>query len=231
MRPYQSALLVTCLGFAGPAAAERGGPSFDCSKATSDVEKTICADGKLAALDRRVAQAYAAALKRLDPKGAAALKSDQRSFQAVLSYGLEWDEGKSKDKRSFDLAENLETRAEFLSGLDAAPAGRWTGTWSNHFGGIDIEQKGGGFSVSANGAMPVTGNWVCTIEGTAKVEGNALVLIGSEDGAQDGWTYRLTRDGDQIVLSQSGPKGQRHGSPTCGRNGSMEGGYFLGKKR
>lgn len=223
MRAPLALLLLTS---ALPALAQTG-PSFDCAKASSAVEKAICADAKLGALDRRIAAAYAEALKRLDPKATKALRDDQRSFQATLAYGLEWDEGKPQDKRVFDLADTMKDRAEFLGAIDAAPAGRWAGTWSNHFGGIDIETKGDGFSVSANGAKPVTGNWVCQIEGTAKVEGDRLVLAGSEDGKPDGWTYALTRDGDRIVFSQAGPKGERHGSPTCGHNGSMEGDYFF----
>lgn len=222
------------LAFALLAAAQaqaQTGPSFDCRKASSEVEKTICADPKLAALDLRVSRAYAEALKRLDARGAEALRQDQRSFQATLAYGLEWDEGKPKDKRIFDLGSSLTHRAELLTGIDAAPAGRWAGTWSNHYGGIDIETKGQGFSVAVNGAMPVTGNWVCDIKGTAKVEGSGLVFSGDDDGTSDGWTYRLTRDGDRLTFSQTGPKGEKHGSPTCGRNGSMEGSYLFVTKR
>ena len=215
-------ILLAC----APARAE-GGPSFDCRKAASAVEKAICTDDKLGALDRRMAASYAAALQRLDPKGVEALRNDQRSFQAVLSYGLEWDEDKPKDKRIFDLGDAMKHRADLLAGIDAAPAGRWAGSWRNHFGGIDIEAKGNDFTVSADGAMPVTGNWVCTIAGTAKVVGDRLVLSGSAENEQDGWTYGLARDGDRIVLSQQGPKGQRHGSPTCGHNGSMEGSYLF----
>lgn len=219
-------LVIFLLAVAAPALAQTG-PSFDCAKASTTVEKAICADGKLGALDRRMAAAYADALKRLDPKADKALRDDQRGFQAGLAYGLEWDEDKPQDKRIFNLGESLKSRVEFLKGIDAAPAGRWGGSWNNHFGGIDIETKGDAFSVSANGAMPVTGNWVCQIEGTAKVEGDRLVLAGSEDGKPDGWTYTLTRDGDRIAFSQRGPKGEKHGSPTCGRNGSMEGDYFF----
>ena len=36
-------------------------PSFDCAKAESSAEELVCADDKLAALDRRLAQRYAAA--------------------------------------------------------------------------------------------------------------------------------------------------------------------------
>lgn len=223
----RASLPVLMILLATTPASAQGGPSFDCRKAKSPVEKAICADDKLGALDRRVASTYAEAMKRLDGKGAEALRQDQRSFQATLAYGLEWDEGKPPDKRIFRLEEALKSRAEFLSGIDAAPAGRWAGTWRNNSGEIDIQTKGQGFSVAANGAMPVTGNWVCDINGSAKVEGDSLVFSGDEDGKPDGWTYRVTREGDRLTFSQAGPKGERHGSPTCGHNGSMAGSYLF----
>lgn len=45
------------------------GPSFDCAKAEGSVEEIICKDATLAALDRQMAQVYAAALKRVAEDG------------------------------------------------------------------------------------------------------------------------------------------------------------------
>lgn len=47
-----------------PASAGVGtgeGPSFDCAKAASDAEKTVCGDARLSALDRELAALYKAA--------------------------------------------------------------------------------------------------------------------------------------------------------------------------
>ena len=77
---------------------------------------------------------------------------------------------------------------------------------------------------AVNAAMPVTGNWVCNLEGSAKQAGDALVITEEEDG--DRWIYRLTRTGDHLVFSQEGPKGEEHSPPVCGMNGSMTGSYF-----
>lgn len=45
-----------------PAVAAAGqGPSFDCAKAASDAEKTVCGDARLSALDRQLAALYKAA--------------------------------------------------------------------------------------------------------------------------------------------------------------------------
>ena len=67
---------------AGPAWAQEG-PSYDCSKAESSAEELVCADAELAALDRRVADRYAASLeviRGLDT-GAAEAEGDLRATQ------------------------------------------------------------------------------------------------------------------------------------------------------
>lgn len=49
-----------------PAAAQDG-PSFDCAAAESSAEKLVCGNPELSALDRRLADRYAAALKLAQP--------------------------------------------------------------------------------------------------------------------------------------------------------------------
>jgi uncharacterized protein len=56
--------------------------SFDCAKAAPGMERTVCADAKLSALDGRLAGLYAAALARLSPQGATSLRSAQRGWLA-----------------------------------------------------------------------------------------------------------------------------------------------------
>lgn len=53
--------------------------SFDCAKATTAVEKTICASPRLSALDGELAATYAAARKL---GGSAALRDEQRRWAA-----------------------------------------------------------------------------------------------------------------------------------------------------
>ena len=60
---------LACFAVAATAAVawsqpQLAGPSFDCSKAASDAEKLICADGLLSRLDRELAVQYAAAKAR-----------------------------------------------------------------------------------------------------------------------------------------------------------------------
>lgn len=53
-----------------------GAPSFDCAKASSGAEELVCSDAPLAALDRRLAERFAASvavLEAVDAGGAEAL--------------------------------------------------------------------------------------------------------------------------------------------------------------
>jgi len=59
-----------------PAAAQPG-PSFDCAKSTTPIEKAICADSKLAAADRELATVYGALLATLGGAAKDHLASDQ----------------------------------------------------------------------------------------------------------------------------------------------------------
>jgi uncharacterized protein len=64
-------------GTAGGGKPAGSGPSFDCAKATLPVEKTICGDPGLSALDRSMAAAYT---RTLD-KGETPVKAEIRTMQ------------------------------------------------------------------------------------------------------------------------------------------------------
>jgi uncharacterized protein len=55
-------------------------PSFDCSKAQTAVEKTICKSPKLSEKDARLSIAYKAAFDRLSSEGQADLRAGQRQW-------------------------------------------------------------------------------------------------------------------------------------------------------
>ena len=55
-------------------------PTFDCRKATGEIEAMICKDPELIALDRQLADVLARALKRLPPKVAAEQRTGQRAW-------------------------------------------------------------------------------------------------------------------------------------------------------
>jgi uncharacterized protein len=79
-----------CLASAGALAAN---PSFDCAKASSDVEKLICSDAELAGLDRSLAGLYGTLLKHTPASEQKMLKAEQRG----------WVKGRDECWKSDDL--------------------------------------------------------------------------------------------------------------------------------
>ncbi len=63
-----------------PAAALAEGPTFNCAKAQGEVEKLICSDAALAALDRRLDAVYKAASAKATGKLATQLREEQRGW-------------------------------------------------------------------------------------------------------------------------------------------------------
>ena len=71
---------VGCLLALPMLAAAADGPTFDCAKAQGEVEKLICSDAALAALDRKLAEAYKAASAKATGKMLSTLKAEQRGW-------------------------------------------------------------------------------------------------------------------------------------------------------
>ncbi|PWR03761.1 hypothetical protein DKT77_04840 [Meridianimarinicoccus roseus] len=59
----RSLSILACLAFSPAAGLAQDGPAFDCAKAESSAEKLVCEDAELAALDRRLADRFAAAVE------------------------------------------------------------------------------------------------------------------------------------------------------------------------
>ena len=72
-----SVTLMAAMGIGAAATALVAQPSFDCAKADGAVEELICKDAELAALDRKLAEVYEAAMKRV----AQERYEDPRPFQ------------------------------------------------------------------------------------------------------------------------------------------------------
>lgn len=58
--------------------------SFDCSKAKTKIEKTVCADPQLSALDEKLASTYRTMLEKLSPEGQRQLREGQRQWLKAL---------------------------------------------------------------------------------------------------------------------------------------------------
>lgn len=96
-------LMILGIVLAFPALAQEG-PSFDCSKAESSAEELICADPDLAALDRRVAERYAAALNAVRGLDSGAEEAEG----ALRAYQRGWIKGRDECWKADDLRDCVE---------------------------------------------------------------------------------------------------------------------------
>jgi uncharacterized protein YecT (DUF1311 family) len=72
-------VLITCL-LATTTLAQAASPSFNCAKATHDVEKLICNDADLASLDNSLSSLYHTLMKNLSAAEQKLLKTEQRGW-------------------------------------------------------------------------------------------------------------------------------------------------------
>lgn len=88
--PIRSSLVLGCVlitglgGFSSARLWAQKGPSFDCAKASTVVENTICANPSLAAMDQKLSSTYKADLALLSEEGRASLRDGQRQWLKVV---------------------------------------------------------------------------------------------------------------------------------------------------
>ena len=109
----------------------RVSPSFDCAKAATKVEKTICGSPSLSGADAEVATLYRQRRHELSPAAAALLANDQRylltSRERIFGYGYTDSAGL--------LGDVLAGRADFLRRLTVPSGDGLAGRWDNVTGG------------------------------------------------------------------------------------------------
>lgn len=222
------AVLTFLVASHGCASAQRK-PSFDCAKASSVAEKTICADPALAEADAAVAQSYAAALKALEAHAGKALRDDQRDFTQYRDRIAGFNENTPKDKQNFDLGEFLRDRASFLASIRAPAPGTLVGTWSNVEGSVEIKAAGAGkLDISADVADPVSGSRACEISGEVPARKQLRLVDTGDDDKPTGFLFTFQRDGEVLAVEQSGSgKDGVTEPPSCGANGHVDGIFFL----
>lgn len=214
-------LLAGAILAASPAPALAAPPSFECAKAASRVERTICASAPLARADAALSAAYQEARRTLAPEAATLLLVDEKRFLAarerVFSTG-------DKDPAALLLGE-IEDRIAFLRSLRVPPPGRLAGTWSNLFGTATVTPgPGGEFAVKVDANEPITARWTCGAQGKGKATGALLTVSLGEDGS----ALTLARDGETLKLGSVPGKGEAEGAADyCGLNGSVDGIYFF----
>ncbi|AYD66021.1 hypothetical protein DVB37_20410 [Achromobacter sp. B7] len=223
VKPWLAALAVVALAMAAPAGAAPQ-PSFDCAKATADVDRAICASDALATQDASIARRFAEAKKAFDADTARALTQDQRYFVGVRNE--DYAVPGSAAERVESLSDRLKYRDAFLASLVLTPRQGFEGSWDNLAGGITIvRQADGKLMVEAQAAQPQNARWLCDASGVATVKGDTLVVEADDPG---GWTLTLSRKGAALVVVDTPPAKDKAagGPPYCGMNGALGGVYF-----
>lgn len=142
--------------------------SFDCSKASSLVEKAICADSELSELDSALARAYKGALTAAaNPAG---LKAEQRS----------WIASRDQCKDAACLRSAYQMRVAALSPAPAVSASAGvTGTYQSKRGEILVQKLPNDrlkFALSATNGMNVG-----EVAGEAALNGSAARFVDAEN--------------------------------------------------
>ncbi|WP_313621433.1 lysozyme inhibitor LprI family protein [Achromobacter sp.] len=215
-------VLATSLAMAGSAMAA---PSFNCAKAATPVEKSLCGNWKLGDQDAAIAKQYKAVRGQLDAEAAKSLADDQRYFLSVRDNAYAEPYVQSTPFQA--LTDTMRYRLEFLKSINPQPAAGFVGKWRNIEGEIEITQGADGqLQVAANSAQPYNGRWVCDLSGKAVVSGDALTVT-YQDGPP--WTLTLKRRGAVLVARVTPPPGEKDvgfGPPFCGMNGNLHGDWF-----
>ena len=207
------------LALAMPQAAA---PSFDCAQASTPVERSICADRRLAAQDRQVADAYARVRRSLSPAARDALARDQRWY---LGARDEWFENRDRWDGFPDLSSRMTSRVAFLTSLSTMRPDTLVGRWRNVAGEVEITRMAGGrLSVAATAAQPTNARWLCEEVGFEGVPtGRSVEGMTSDDPA---YRIRATLKDGYLEVEEEALTPGSYGPPYCGANGHISGVYF-----
>jgi len=112
-------------------AAGFSGPSFDCSKAASAVDKLICSDASLSKADKKMSAAYRRLQKEETPASFVTIQASQRAWLAYVRKSCgdtakPSDDQGDRNKMQDCLSENYTDRAERLEALKIQKSGAMT---------------------------------------------------------------------------------------------------------
>ena len=220
-RGLSAVVVIVAMHAAAQAASPAPRPSFDCARASSEVERAICADLRLARADAELARVYRGRLADLDAPAAAALRDEQRWFLEIRD--ARYAEATAAEKAT-ELRTMLDYRRESVGQIQAHPSPGLAGRWRNIAGEIEIRRDAQGrWDVQANAAHPLDGRWVCEAAGRDRGEADAASVHVDDDDS----VLKLKREGASLRVTAVDAKGKRLGMPDyCGHNGSLEGTYF-----
>lgn len=196
MKPIRivSLALAACLVFASPFALAQG-PTFDCAKAQGEVEKLICSDPSLAALDQKLAEVYKAALAKAKDGLDKQLKVDQRGW--IKGRNECW---KAKDKTWITETWTVDTVKDCVDAQYRQRISELQAVWRL------VPPKTVSFLCQNNPANMVVADFFSTDPATIRLERGdrtvTLWLVGSEsNGLYEGQNVSLVHKGKDLKLN------------------------------
>ena len=206
-------------------------PSFDCKKASTPAEKTICSSKTLSKLDNAIATAYKQAQKDLadDATALAELKTSQRLFITTRNA-----EATPHFGNDYNMQEHMTAQLDVLRGITAKPRDGLVGEWRTSESKLWIGpvNKNGLHPVNAQSRTHDSKHWTCEFLGEAKQDGDTLVVQGRDNykANYDDWQLKLTPQGRMLELSYIRPSNSNrkaiYNPPFCSMNGFLVGNYF-----
>jgi uncharacterized protein len=207
MLNHKYILAISLLLTANLVQAEVSAPSFNCKKATTSVEKTICANDTLARLDRKLGEIWKSFI---DASNDDAFKSRLRQDQAL------WVKLRDKCQNDIDCISNAYQQRLAVFGADknlSVLAGQYEKKDIGIMTVYPTEDKN--YLITIQTADPEQGAWTCEITGTATENGNQLLItVGA-----DHFTARLT-DADAITIDPN-TESFKAAENNCGLNGGF----------
>ncbi len=195
-----------------PAAnATRQPPSFDCRKAASVSEKTICASAELSGLDFQLGRLWKALLDGfIDSAQLARMKQDQNAWIAL------------REKCGGDagcIGKLYRDRLATLTGGD--PMHRFSGVYDvKDIGLIALFPIGDRYLINIQTAEPTEGKWECELAGEAAPSGDDLEIN------VEGIVFQAhLQDAATLVVSE-GDSVSKAASQYCGLNGTFAFSYL-----
>jgi uncharacterized protein len=197
-------------------AAER--PSFDCAKAATATERTICASDALASLDRDIAALYRQ--RRARAPSAQSVDTNQRQWLTVRDAC--GDDVACLEKEMSERRQHLqELVARFAKALAKDKSG-FTGVYANAYGTAEIEAVSATeFDVTISTAEPSQGRWLCDFSGTGHLGRGAIVIRHPAEVNDTTVVVTLTRKAGVLTVREE----RTDQADYCGHNGYIEGAY------
>lgn len=211
----QQAVIGAILAFASPAAAT----SFDCGKASAPIEKMICEDKELRALDERVAARYNVLFAEMDQGSVRALRDDQRRFMVSRNMMLQQIPADDSERKT-TLHDWLLTRATYLDSLVGNPGRGVKGPWSSFAGEVLISENDDGSLSLFTYATGSTGyRWVCMGKGQASPSRDEVRFFNPD---LPHWHMLVRRQGATLWVEERREDGAKAPSSFCGQYGGLK---------